>query len=192
MFVPKAINPAKYRRFMAQRRTLAIVASIVAILIVISAVGAYAVQTSGKKGTVQVYVKDAVGPWAHVNVTFNTLQIHRADATNTSGWTTLSIHNGTLDLVQFVNISALLGDGKVASGNYTQLRVDVVNVTGVMTNGTEVNFTVPSGQLKTTNPFSVVAGGTTRLTIDIDLEHSITNANGTWIFKPVLGSVTEG
>ena len=176
---------------MAARRTLAIVAVAVIVVVIVASVGAFMVLNSSKKGTIQVYLKDSVGPWSHVNVTFNTLQIHRANATNSSGWTTLSIKNGTLDLVQLVNLSALLGDGKVAAGKYTQIRVDVINATGVMTNGSKVNFTVPSGQLKTTTPFNIVAGGTTKLTIDIDLEHSITFANGKWIFKPVLGNVTE-
>lgn len=147
--------------------------------------------TSGKKGTVQIYIEDSAGEWAHVNVTFNTVQVHQANATNSSGWIGLSIQNGTLDLVELLNVSALLGSGKVPVGEYTQLRIVVISATGVMTNGTQVTFSVPSGELKTTHPFNVTSGGTTRLTVDIDLEHSIVHANDTWIFKPVLGSVSE-
>ena len=168
-----------------------IAAVAVIAVVVVASVGAYTILNSEKKGTIQVYVKDAVGPWAHVNVTFDTVKVHRANETNDSGWVSLSVKNGTLDLVQFVNISALLGEGKVAVGKYTQLRIVVVSASGVMTNGTQVNFTVPSGELKTTNPFNVVEDGTTKLTVDIDLEHSINYANGKWIFKPVLGSVSE-
>ena len=177
---------------MATGRTLAIVAIAVVIIVVVASVGAFAALNSGKKGTVKVYIEDSQGVWAHVNVTFNTLQIHKANATTESGWSTISIKNGTLDLVTLVNVSALLGEGKVAAGKYTQLRVDVVSAKGVMTNGTQVTFTVPSGQLKTTTPFNVASGGTTKLTVDIDLEHSITFANGSWIFKPVLGQIDIG
>ncbi len=176
---------------MAARRTLAIVAIAVVIIVVVASVGAFALMNSTKKGTVQVYMGDSVGQWAHVNVTFDTVQIHKANGTNNSGWVSLSIKNGTLDLAQLVNISALLGQGKVAVGKYTQLRIDVKSATGVMTNGTNVTFTVPSGELKTTKPFNVVSGGTTKISVDIDLEHSIVFANGKWMFKPVLGHVTE-
>ena len=176
---------------MAARRTLAALAIAVVAVIVIASVGAFAVLTSGKKGTVQVFVGDSVGIWKHVNVTFDTVQIHRANATNSSGWTSLSLKNSTLDLASLVDISALLGEGKVAAGKYTQLRIEVKSVTGEMTNGTQVTFSVPSGELKTTKPFNVTAGGTTKISVDIDLEHSIVDANGTWKFKPVLGHVTE-
>jgi len=176
---------------MIARRILAILAIVVIAVVVVASAGAYMVLTPGKKGTVQVYIKDSVGPWSHVNVTFDTVRIHRANGTNDSGWVSLSIKNGTLDLVELVNVSALLGGGKVPVGKYTQLRIVVVSAKGVRTDGTKVNFTVPSGELKTTNPFNVSDGGTTKLTVDIDLEHSITQANDKWIFKPVLGSVSE-
>lgn|GEM_PF-1011550 len=177
---------------MASRRTLAIVAAAVIVIVIVASVGAYVVLTSGKKGTVQVYLSDSVGDWAHVNVTFSQVQVHQANSTNNSGWITLSIKNGTLDLTQLVNVSALLGEGSVPVGKYTQIRIDVQSATGVMTNGSEVTFTVPSGELKTATPFTVSSGQTTTLTVDIDLEHSITYANGTWIFKPVLGQVQSG
>ncbi len=178
---------------MTARRTLAIVAIVVIAVIVVASVGTYAILTSGKKGTVQIYLTDSVGSWAHVNVTFNTLQLHKANASNNSGWITIPIKNGTIDLVTLVDVSALLGQGNISAGKYTQLRIDVVNATGVMTDGTKVNFTVPSGQLKTTTPFnlSVSSGSTAKLTIDIDLEHSITQAGNKWMFKPVLGPVTQ-
>jgi len=176
---------------MAAKRTLAIVAIAVAVIVIAAAVGAFMVLNLGKRGTIQIYVKDSAGDWSHVNVTFDKVQVHRANSTNDSGWITLSIKNGTLDLVELLDVSALMGEGKVAAGKYTQLRIDVKTATGVMTNGTEVTFTVPSGELKTTHPFNVVDGGTTKLTVDIDLDHSINYANGKWQFKPVLGSVSE-
>ncbi len=175
---------------MTARRTLAIVAIAVVIIVVAASVGAYALMTSGKKGTIQVYVGDSAGEWAHVNVTFDQVQVHKANATNNS-WISISIKNGTLDLAQLVNISALLGEGKIGAGKYTQLRIDVKSATGVMTNGTQVTFTVPSGELKTTNPFNVTAGGTTKIVVDIDLDHSIVHSGNTWKFNPVLGHVTE-
>lgn len=176
---------------MSGRRAAAIALGVVAILIV-AAVGAYAVLSAPKKGMVQIFVTDSVGQWAHVNVTFDTIKVHRANGTNDSGWVSIPIKNGTLDLAKLVDVSALLGEGKVPVGKYTQLRIVVVNATGMMTNGTEVDFKVPSGELRTTTPFSVNSGETTKLTLDIDLDSSITHPDGKWIFKPVLGKITQG
>jgi hypothetical protein len=176
---------------MALRRGLAIAAVAIIAVVVVASVGAYVVLGSAKKGTIQVYIKDAVGPWEHVNVTFDTVRVHRANSSDDSGWIDLSVKNGTLDLAHFVNVSALLGDGKVPVGKYTQLRIIVINATGVMTDGTQVNFTVPSGELKANHPFNIVEDGTTKLTVDIDLLGSIHQAGNKWIFNPMLGSVSE-
>jgi hypothetical protein len=176
---------------MVAKRMLAIAAVAVAAVVIVASVGAFMALGAGKKGTIQVYVKDAVGPWEHVNVTFDTVRVHKANSSDDSGWIDLSIENGTLDLVQFVNVSALLGEGKVPVGKYTQLRIIVINATGVMIDGTQVNFTVPSGELKANHPFNVEDGETTKLTVDIDLLGSIHQANDKWMFGPVLGSVSE-
>ena len=175
---------------MAARRTLVIAAIIVIVIVVAASVGAYTLMSSGKKGTVQIYVKDSVGPWDHVNVSFDVVRVHRANSSNNSGWIDLSVKNGTLDLVKFVEVSALLGDGKVPVGKYTQLRIVVNNATGVMTDGTQVTFTVPSGELKANHPFNVQDGGTTKLTVDIDLLGTIHQAGDKWMFGPVIGSVS--
>ena len=67
----------------------------------------------------------------------------------------------------------------------------VINVTGEMTDGTKVNFTVPSGELKANHPFNIVEDGTTKLTVDIDLQKTIRQANDKWLFGPVVGSVSQ-
>jgi hypothetical protein len=174
------------------RTALAIVALVAAIVIIGGAAGMMLLQ--GKNGTVAMYVKDAPGDWAHVNVTFSEVQIHQADGNNSSsGWHNLAL-NGThtIDLAALVNVSDLLAQGSVGAGKYTQIRIVVTNVTGVMTNGTKVNFTIPSGELKTTHPFNVTAGKTTKLTLEIGLSKSITQADGKWRFSPVLGAIVQG
>lgn len=166
------------------------VAIIVAIVLIVAAVGAYALLRPAT-GTMSIYVKDDAIAWKHVNVTFSEVRVHQASADNDSGWQTISIENGIIDLAALVNVSELLASSAIPAGKYTQVRLVVDSATGMMFNGTHVAFTVPSGELKTTHPFDLPAGGTKRLTLEIDLEHSIVqNASG-WIFKPVLGAVTE-
>ncbi len=167
----------------------AVLAILVAVVIIVAAFGLYvAAFMSANTGKVTIMVKDLPDNWTHVNVTFSKVEIHQAEANN-SGWLNLTVTRQTIDLASLVNVSQLLASGSVGPGKYTQIRIIVESATGTMSDGTIVNFTVPSGELKTTHPFNVTAGQTTTMTVDIDLEHSIGhNANG-WFFKPVLGSV---
>jgi len=178
----------------AIKRTVAAV--IVVIVLIAASVGAYALVQSPtgtmSTGTVSIYIKDDPIAWKHVNVTFSEVQVHQASATNDSGWQTLSIKNGKIDLVTLTNVSELLASSAISTGKYTQIRIVVSSATGMMLNGTNVTFTIPSGELKTTHPFNLTAGGMEKLTLEIDLQRSIVqNASG-WIFKPVLGAVVEG
>ena len=163
----------------------------VAIAVALAALGAYViVNKSSKMGTVSIYVKDLPDEWSHVNVTFSEVNIHAASAGNQSGWHTLKLQKQTIDLASLVNVSELLASGDVAVGKYTQIRLVVISVTGEMTNGTHVSFTVPSGELKTTHPFNVTADQTQSFVLDIDLSHSIVHNSSGWTFTPVLGSIT--
>lgn len=140
-------------------------------------------------GTLNVYVKDGAGDWSRVYVTFSEVQVHPANDTNESDWKTIPLQQTSVDLVSLKNVSALLGSASLSPGIYTQIRINVTAAQGVMTNGTEVNFTIPSGMLQTDRPFNITSGGTTGLTLDIDLRRSIVEADGVWIFTPILASV---
>ena len=165
----------------------------VALVVVAGGAGIYMVMSDSEEtGTLSIYVKDLPDDWIHVNVTFSEVKIHKADAGNESGWYSLSIKNQTIDLAVLTNVSELLASGNVSEGKYTQIRLVVTAVTGTMEDGTVVNFTVPSGELKTTHPFNVTADHTEKLTLDFDLSHCIVhNAQG-YKFKPVLGAIIEG
>lgn len=169
------------------RTTLVAVA--ITLVVVVGGAGAYLMWPEPETGTVSIYVKDLPDEWTHVNVTFSEVRIHQADAGNDSGWHTLDLEQQTVDLAVLTNMSELLASGNVSVGKYTQIRIVVVAVTGTMEDGTIVNFTVPSGELKTTHPFNVTAGHTETLTLDFDLAHSIVQKDTGWIFKPVLGSI---
>ncbi|HEX7392810.1 MAG TPA: DUF4382 domain-containing protein [Thermoplasmata archaeon] len=171
------------------RTTLLAVA--ITLVVVVGGAGAYLMWPEPETGTVSIYVKDLPDDWTHVNVTFSEVRIHQADAGNDSGWHTLDLEQQTVDLAVLTNMSELLASGNVSVGKYTQIRIVVVAVTGTMEDGTIVNFTVPSGALKTTHPFNVTADHTETLTLDFDLAHSIVQKDTGWIFKPVLGSISS-
>ena len=140
-------------------------------------------------GTVYVYVRDAPAEWRQLNVVFSDIQVHRANAGNESGWIHLPLSSPTIDFVALANLTRLLALDRAPAGKYTQLRLVVNSVDGILRDGTPVTLIVPSGELKTTTPFDVPGSGVVRVTLDFDLASSIHAAGGQWIFRPVLGSI---
>jgi hypothetical protein len=96
-----------------------------------------------------------------------------------------------VDLAAVQNVAQLIGTATLPAAGYTQLRLAVSAAQGVMTNGTKVDFIVPSGVLKTDDPFNVTVGHLTAVTLEIDLNHSIVHADDQWLFLPVFAAVQE-
>jgi Domain of unknown function (DUF4382) len=140
-------------------------------------------------GTISIYVRDAPVNWKQLNVVFSDIQIHRAAAGNDSDWTSLPLSSPTIDFVALGNLTKLLALDRAAAGKYTQLRLVVDSVSGILANGTHVTLTVPDHVLKTTLPFNIPGSGSVSVTLDFDLASSIHAADGQWIFRPVLGSI---
>lgn len=197
------------------RATLTLALALAA-LVAVAGVAGYAVMSHsfaptgaaagnvGTVGTLDVVMQDApAANWSHVYVTYSVLQVHMADtgndtsgagnlsasAGNTSEWSNVSLVQRTVDLASTTSVASLLGSATLKAGMYTQLRIVVQSVQGVMTNGTKVTFVVPSGELKTADAFNITVGQTTSLTVSLDLSRSIVQAGSTWIFTPVLGSI---
>src|SRR6059036_988285 len=152
-------------------------------------IGGIAFLGSVSSGTLYVYVRDAPAEWRQLNVVFSDIQVHRANAGNESGWIHLPLSSPTIDFVALANLTRLLALDRAPAGEYTQLRLVVNSVDGVLNDGTPVTFVVRSGELKTTTPFDVPGSGSVRITLDFDLASSIHSAGGKWIFRPVLGSI---
>ncbi len=162
----------------------------IAAILVVGGIAAYFLLYQGE---VAVYVKDAPGTWAHVYVTFSGVAIHESGQGNAS-WTNVSSTRQTVDLAVLTNVSQLLGSVRLNPGHYEQIRLSVVNVTGVLsgTNQT-VTISVPpdNATLKIVGQFTVSSGQTTSITVDIFLDRSIRDVNGTWMFTPVVGSTVH-
>ena len=194
-------------------KTTAFAVSVLAIFIAVAGVAGYVAvahgslpfasppASAGRVGTLSVFVTDAapanVTPgnatvanvtWNHVYVTFTLLQAHEANATNESGWHNLSVSN-TVDLMSAKTASALLGSTPLPAGEYTQLRIVVEKAWGVTSDGKSYSFKVPSGDLKTDDPFTVATGQTASLTLDVNLSHSIVWTAMGYVFTPVIGSI---
>jgi len=178
----------------------------VAAIVILGGVGAYLLLRGGDTGEISIYVKDVPADWKYLNVTFSSVAVHKADAdsdNNTAAnatdeggeWIDVPLAQETIDLRAYVDVSALLAAGNISTGQYTQVRIIVDSVVGTLQDGTEVEFKVPSGELKIITMFTIEDGETTKLTVDIDLadpESIVYTASGEWIFKPILGEITEG
>ncbi len=192
--------------------------SVLALLMAVAGVAGYAVvahgslpfapapTSAGGMGTLNVFVTSASPAsdtgnetaanatssnvtWSHVYVTFTVLQAHEANDSNNSGWHNVSVSN-TIDLMSVKTVSALLGSAQLPAGQYTQLRIVVEKAWGVTSTGKSFVFTVPSGDLRTDDPFTVTVGQTASLTLDVNLSHSIVWTAMGYVFTPVIGSIS--
>ncbi len=157
----------------------------IAILVVVGGLAAYFLVY---QGSVAVYVKDASGPWSHVFVTFSSVAIHESGKDNAT-WTTISTSTQTVDLATLTNFSRLLGDARLNPGHYEQIRLGVVNASGILIGTTaSVTIAVPpdNATLKVPGQFSVSSGKTTTVTLDIMLDASIVREASGWVFQPVV------
>jgi putative lipoprotein len=101
-------------------------------------------------------------------------------------WVSLLKDPPVFDLVKATGVNVLLGTSDVAAGNYTQVRLDITDVT-VTLNGTRVKATVPSDKLKLVGEITVEAGKKTSISLDFDAEKSIVmEGQGKVSLKPVV------
>lgn len=200
-------------------KTTAFAVSVLALLVAVAGVAGYALVAHGSlpfapaptgasgMGTLSVFVTSTspengttgnetsgnatVGnaTWSHVYVTFTVIQAHEANDSNNSGWHNVSV-SSTIDLMSVKTVSALLGSTQLPAGEYTQLRIVVEKAWGVTSSGKTYNFTVPSGDLRTDDPFTVNTGQTSSLMLDVNLSHSIVWTDMGYLFTPVIGSIT--
>jgi hypothetical protein len=168
-------------------------------------------------GTVTVRLKDS--PFSDASallVTFSEVSIHSAD---TGEWTNLDFDSGmsrTCDLTRLKDETDVLGVGTLTGGQYTQIRLNVTSAsiyfdsaqtTGdpcaadmvAPTDGTNAPVTVPSGEVKLSQEFTVPTAGGTTITLDFDGDQSIHqtgNSNGRgnaptkYIMTPVIRVVS--
>jgi len=141
-----------------------------------------------QQGTIEIRVTDP--PPADVKsavVHFNSVEVHRVSG-NESGWITVIEVPGSFDLMDVIGVSQVLGTANVSAGSFTQIRMNVVEVSGETTDNVSYTAEVPSGELKIVRPFNVGAGKVTVLTLDFDGEKSLvrTGKSGKFLFKPVV------
>jgi hypothetical protein len=94
-------------------------------------------------------------------------------------------------------VDSLLGWADVPAGKYTQIRMTIEEVTVIFDDGTEEGrpetAELPSGKLKLIQPFDLVDGETTIITLDFLADKSVNvTGQGDVIFKPVIKLTVSG
>jgi hypothetical protein len=115
---------------------------------------------------------------------------------NVDHWETLDITTpATIDLVQLAKTKdvSTLGITDLAEGKYTEVRLYISSATATLADGSNVTVHIlgKNGTVRVVRPFSVVAGETTKLTMDFDAQHSVIKAGEIYLLKPVVSRLLE-
>ena len=142
----------------------------------------------GDMGTIQVIVTDPPSPEEidSLIVQVSTIEAHLA-AGQDSKWVTLLSEPASFDMMELVGGKETnLGSQEVATGTYTQVRMNITEAT-VTVDGMEQDVFIPGGTLKFVRPFKVQGNETTVIILDFDGKGSIhVTGAGKYMLKPVV------
>jgi hypothetical protein len=164
------------------------------------------------QATLIIEVKDApkptdIGTISFLNLTFSEVSVHRASNnqtiddteeemtpappdTSTAGWIVVVNQTQTVDLIALQNVSRILGQKTLETGNYTQIRLRIDSGT-VTVDGIEYDLTVPSDVLRFNRGFTLRSGETLHLILDFDVEKSLVRTgSGLYKLEPVIAVLT--
>jgi hypothetical protein len=129
----------------------------------------------------------------NVSIKIGNITAHRVSGDNESEWIQVSSDIKMLQLLDYTDTIAIIGDGVLDSGKYTQIRMYVAEANVTIKNtlfgiykGKVYQMMVPSNELKTVYQFSIDADKTTVVTVDFDIATSITRTADGYLFKPVV------
>lgn len=129
-----------------------------------------------------------------IYITFTRIEIHAANAGDSSGWYNLT-SSSTINLLEVLNVSRVLGEATVPRGKYTEIRF-FAREANVTINGSDVTFTIPSGNQSGIK--AVISGGGLRIyggqSLGIELDVAFRNSeimnNPSRILRPVVTATT--
>jgi hypothetical protein len=138
-------------------------------------------------GILEIRVTDAPAEreMSAINVTATNIEVHKAG--EDGGWIPVG-GSGTFDLLKLQGEVESLCSQEIEVGHYTQIRMDIQNVTSTIDGETQTaEVKLPSGKLKVLISFDINENKTTAITFDFDAEKSLVfTGEGKIIFKPVV------
>ncbi|HEV2339210.1 MAG TPA: DUF4382 domain-containing protein [Patescibacteria group bacterium] len=111
-------------------------------------------------------------------------------------WETLNIGGiQIVDLVQLANTKNFtsLGLTQLTGGLYTEVRLYVSKATATLADGTHVTLVIPgkANIVRIVEPFYIVSGKTTTLSLDFDAQNSVIKAGDVYLLKPVVAHFSQ-
>ncbi|NUN68603.1 MAG: DUF4382 domain-containing protein [Bacteroidetes bacterium] len=136
------------------------------------------------EGTMQVRMVDApASSYDSVIITVTDVSVH----SNTSGWITLSSGVRTYNLLALVNgAEAVIGEAKLSTGLYSQLRLTLSDSCWVYAGGVRLSLKVPGDQIILNIHAELSANVTTSLVLDFDAGRSLVMTGAGLVMKPVI------
>jgi len=122
-------------------------------------------------GTLVIMMEDPPEHWgsaSKVYIRYSAIMVHRAEARNESGWSTVTAE-GWINLALVLNVSKAIGQGPLQAGKYNIIRFEVAEAV-VTVDSKNYTASVSSGKLNipiTRGGIQVNAGQTSYLVIDI-------------------------
>ena len=188
---------------------------LILVLIVLAGIGYFIrTPTVTPTSTLTIAVKDAPKQSSHGTITslvliFSEVSVHKAvtgetidttageinttesNQTEESGWIKVVDTVQTVDLLQFTDVSKILGEKTLDSGKYTQIRLKIDSGTATI-NGNTYDLIVPSTYLKLNRGFELEPNANLKLTLDFKAEKSLVRTgNNKFILKPVIAVISE-
>ena len=143
---------------------------------------------SDGRATVEFYVSDernAMGDFAHLNVTVTEVGLKATGGEDDSGWTTYDVEDRIVDLTELTGPNAShLGALDAANGTYQTVFVHVGDVNGTLNSGESVNVKLPSSKLQIHEEFTLGANRSVDYVFDISVFAA--GKSGKYILKPVV------
>ncbi|WP_440999056.1 DUF4382 domain-containing protein [Fodinibius sp. SL11] len=156
-------------------------------------------------GTMEVTMTDAPANYDSVNVTINSVRVHKntdaeTDSTESDeeaeedGWTTITDEQMKVNLLELTNGNqVMLGSEELETGTYSQVRFILGDDNTVTVDGETYDLQTPSAQqsgLKLNVNTEIEENTTYTLLVDFDAARSIVQqGNGGYLLKPVLRAV---
>jgi len=123
-----------------------------------------------------------------LNVTIDSIMVHREGFGNET-WVTFELDgNSTFDLVSLVNVTDLLGADELPVGNYTQIRMHILDATVSFSEEPE-ELTVPSDYIYISVNFTIKEHETTIILLDINYDSVVVAAHHH--LSPVVHPIVE-
>jgi len=145
-----------------------------------------------------VTLTDSPGDYDAVNVDIKSLEVHRSQGEQQTGWIELGNTNAAVyNLLDLTNgIEVVLADTEFPTGLIAQLRLVLGDNSSVEINGETIDIEVPSGQesgLKLLINETLLEGITYTFKLDFDAARSVVKGgqSGNYKLKPVIKVITE-